>query len=337
MARPVPSGMLSSPNTPLPSWTRDGTGRRIAVLGADGFIGSHVVRTALAAGTEVVALCVKNPWRLADLEGSKLAIERVPEGRWWTPGGANRIGESLSEVEALVVLAYKPPADRFGSRALNQELRTNAGGAARLARLAAAHELRFVFASSADVYGPWHEKPVSEQVSPDPVSAYARAKWEAERLVADAFGRARRHVSLRFSTVYGPGENGPRAIPSFIRAFARGARPVVRGAGGDVRDYVHVQDVSIAVLNAALGATGATVLNVGSGTGRSTLEVLAAVAATMGVPAGALHEPSTTPPSRLVLDIRGARAELGYEPTADFRSALREEVGWLTETLARAS
>ncbi len=46
--------------------------------------------------------------------------------------------------------------------------------------------------------------------------------------------------------MFGPGENGPRAIPSFVRALHAGVRPVVDGDGSDVRDYVHVVDVAAA-------------------------------------------------------------------------------------------
>jgi UDP-glucose 4-epimerase len=200
---------------------------------------------------------------------------------------------------------------------LTHELEVNTAGAERVA---AAAPGRVVFASSADVYGPWHDDPVSEDVPAAPATPYAVAKLEAERRL-DA-------VSLRIATVFGPGENGPRAIPSFVRALRAGERPVVHGDGEDLRDYVHVVDVAAALLNAIV-AEPAGVLNVGSGTGRTTLEILEAVCRACGREPDAEHVPATRPSSRLVLDSARARDALGFLPTADFDAALAEEVRWL--------
>jgi nucleoside-diphosphate-sugar epimerase len=327
-----------APSTTPAPWLRDAAGHRIAILGADGFIGSHLTRVALLSGARVSALCIKEPWRLEDLSDRALTVERIGSGHWWTAEALSRVAGLLPEVDALVVLAYRPPtADSVRDR-LAHELRINTRTVGRLAHLAAARELRFVFASSADVYGPWHDEPVSERVLAQPITPYASAKWEAERLIADAFRGSPRHVSLRLATVYGPGENGPRAIPSFIRTLARGERPVVYGDGLDVRDYVHVRDVAAAALNAAVGPADLDpAVNIGTGLGRTTLEVLAAVAETMGVDSVAVHEPTDRPPSRLVLEVGRARASLDLDPAADFASSLAEEADWLLDVLMAAS
>jgi nucleoside-diphosphate-sugar epimerase len=160
------------------------------------------------------------------------------------------------------------------------------------------------------------------------VTAYAHAKLEAERLVAGACG-ARGHVCLRIGTVFGPGEDGPRAIPAFVRALNRASPAVVHGDGADVRDYVHVSDVVAATLNAALADDPPPVVNVGSGVGRTTLDVLHAVAGAVGVEPLVRYEPSTRLRSRLVLDVGLARRALGVEPRVDFAALVAEEARWL--------
>jgi nucleoside-diphosphate-sugar epimerase len=181
-----------------------------------------------------------------------------------------------------------------------------------------------VFASSADVYGSWHDEPVSEDTEPAPATPYAVAKLRVEQRLA-----SRDAVSLRIATVYGPGEAGPRAIPSFIRALAGGSAPIVYGDGNDVRDLVHVVDVAAALLNAAVADTPAAVLNIGSGVGMTTREVLDAVCASAGRHTTPEWAPATRPASRLVLDSSRARAALGFDPRRDFDAALAEEVRWL--------
>ncbi len=306
-------------------------GRHVIVLGADGFIGSHVVRAALAAGGHVDALCIKDPWRLRDLaEAERLRLEFVPEGRWWEASYSDALSGALDETAALVLLAYEPPASGPEEMRLRHELDVNAAGTARIAAAAADSGCRAVFTSSADVYGPWHTEPVSESATPRPVTPYAHAKLEAERLLArsHAVGSA---VSLRLSTVFGLGEDGPRAIPSFVRALARGEAPVVHGEGADVRDYVHVSDVAGAIVNACVRSLeGERALNVGSGTGRTTLDILNYVKEAMKIDREPRLEPANRPRSRLVLEIERARSVLSFAPNPDFAGALREEVRWLS-------
>jgi nucleoside-diphosphate-sugar epimerase len=134
--------------------------------------------------------------------------------------------------------------------------------------------------------------------------------------------------------VFGAGENGPRAIPSFTRALAAKRRPVVGGDGSDVRDFVHVADVGAAFVNAVLRSSDDvddSVLNVGSGRGRSTLEILGHVAGAIGTVADPEFAPTTRPPSRLVLDTQRATRALGLVARDDFERALAEEVNWLVE------
>src|SRR5436305_6818712 len=302
---------------------------RLAVLGADGFIGSRVVRAALASGADATAICVRPPWRLDDIGFAPLRTVQMRGRRWWGTQGLDSMAIAMADADALVLLAYEAPASRLGEAALDHERRVNAAGAQRVAAIAAELGLRVVFASSADVYGAWSDAPVRESTEPSPHTPYAIAKAEAEHLVANACRRSRGAVSVRLSTVFGPREHSSRAIPAFMRALAAGERPVVHGDGSDMRDYVYVDDVARAVVHCALdpfafSAVG-RVVNVGSGIGRSTLEVLSAVGAVLGVDPAPVHVPSEREPSRLVVDPTRARCGLGFGNRTAFDEGLRRE------------
>ena len=314
-----------------PGWVRDAGELGIAVLGADGFIGSHVVAMASASGAAVTALCVKEPWRL-DGSGDDVELIPVRDGRWWEEDRVAELEPVLRRMDALALLAYRPPDSRESDAWTEHERSVNTEGAHRVAELAAATGTRVVFTSSADVYGPWHDDPVDEAEEPAPATPYARAKLEAEGLVRRACGGPAGAVCLRLATVYGPGEDGPRAIPSFTRALLRGEEPLVHGDGSDVRDYVHVGDVAGAIVNACRpgeGEAAEQVLNVGSGVGRSTEEILEAVAGAVGAEPRARFVPSPRPPTRLVVRTERAARSLGMGSPAEFETTLDEEVGWL--------
>jgi nucleoside-diphosphate-sugar epimerase len=308
----------------LPPWIVEGAGSRIAVLGADGFIGSWVVRAALAAGAEVRALAVKEPWRLP-AAAPGLSIARIPDGRWWEAAG--EVETALDGADALALLAYAPPPDRAPDAWFEHEMSVNTAGAETVAGAAARAGARVVFASSADVYGSWRDGTLADDDEPAPVTPYSRAKLEAERLVGSA---DRSNLSLRIGTVYGPGENGPRAIPAFIRAHLAGGPAVIHGEGTDVKDYVHVADVAGAFVNACLGGAAEwPTANVGSGRGRTTLEVLEAVREAAGADLPVEHGESTRAPSRIVLGTARAEGSLGFSARADFVAALAEEIAWI--------
>ena len=303
MRRPPPS--LAN----RPDWLWDCHGTSIAVVGADGFIGAHVVALALAAGARVRAVCVRDPWRLSELP---VAPELHPD--WVELEGL--------DVDAIALLAYEPPASYEHEAWLKHELAVNTERALRLARSAPT----VVFASSADVYGPWHDGPVDEDFEPRPVTPYAQAKLATERALA---GRSEQAVSLRLATVYGPSEHAARAIPSFICALAQGRSAVVHGDGSDVRDYVHVRDVAAAIVACCARPPTDKVLNVGSGTGRSTMDVLRSIGSVLGVESKARFEPASRAPSRLILRTTAGREAIGYRPREDFATGLREEAEWL--------
>ncbi|MDP2710655.1 MAG: NAD(P)-dependent oxidoreductase [Solirubrobacteraceae bacterium] len=307
-----------------PDWLAGAGGRTLVVLGADGFIGSWVVRLALHAGAHVVGLCVKQPWRLADLPGERLALEAVPGGRWWEPAQLDVLARVLPGATALVHLGYEPPpagADRGA-----HERAVNVAAAGRVARVAAAAGARIVFASSADVYGPWHDDPVDESVPARPATPYAEAKLAAESLVLAAPDAC----CLRIATVFGPGELGPRAIPAFVRALADARPATLHGDGADVRDYVGVAEVAAAIVNATDERVDPPpLLNLGSGVGRSTRAILETVAGALGAEPAASSVESGRAPSRLVVDAGAARRLLGFAADPGFADAVAREARWM--------
>ena len=293
----------------------------IAVTGAGGFIGSHVVRALDCAGIAVRALLgpaadtvVDAPAGVAVMRGSvndRATVERLVDG-----------------ASAIVHLAGPPSVvGSFDDPA--GFVRVHVEGTATLCDVASASGVRrIVHVSSAEVYGRPDENPVAEQSPLRPRSPYAASKVGAEAIVGAA-ARAGRFetIILRPFSVYGPGMRQSSLLGSLVRAARRG-EPVAVRVPTAVRDHVHVDDATRAMLRAldVPLAAGPAVYNVCSGDGRAAGELCRLVAALGAVPLA----PGGTEADRwptvdidaLVGDPTLASLELGWTATTSIESGL---------------
>jgi UDP-glucuronate 4-epimerase len=187
---------------------------------------------------------------------------------------------------------------------------------------------RLVYASSSSVYGNALTYPTTEDDVPRPHSPYGVTKLAAEHLCtlyADNFGVPA--VSLRYFTVYGPGQRPDMAFNRFIRATLAG-RPIgVFGTGEQIRDFTFVDDIVRAnVLAAERDVRPGSVFNVSGGTSISVNEVLEVLAGIAGRP---LEVDRTDAVAGDVRQTGGSadriRDQLGWEPTVDIESGLRAQ------------
>jgi nucleoside-diphosphate-sugar epimerase len=109
-----------------------------------------------------------------------------------------------------------------------------------------------VTASSAAVYGDADQLPLSEVHVGSCLSPYAESKWENEHQIQQSRKDGLNAIALRFFNVYGPGQSATggyaSVIPKFIDMMSIGEAPTVHGDGSQTRDFVHVRDVSVAIL-----------------------------------------------------------------------------------------
>jgi len=175
---------------------------------------------------------------------------------------------------------------------------------------------------------------VDEDAALRPRSLYAASKTAQEHYAlawSEATGGS--VVALRYHNVYGPGM--PRDTPYsgvaaiFRSSLEKGEAPRVFEDGGQMRDFVHVDDVAAANLAAMTPRDGFTAVNVCSGRPVSILEVATALCDARGDSGGALS-PVITGQYRsgdvrhIVADPARAAAELGFRAAVDPREGLRE-------------
>jgi UDP-glucose 4-epimerase len=304
------------------------------VTGGAGYIGAHVVHAMVAAGEEVVVLDDLSTGDAARLDG----LPSVPlvVGSVRDRGLVRRVLREHA-VQGVVHVAGKKQVAESVADPLTYYAENVEGLVALLESCRAKGVSRFVFSSSAAVYGSPDADPVTEDAPCRPVSPYGQTKLVGEWLLRDcaaAWGLAA--TSLRYFNVAGAadprlGDTGAaNLVPLVFTALDAGSPPVVFGAdhatpdGTGVRDFVHVADVAAAHLAAAraltAGSPGGT-YNVGRGEGSSVLDVLRVVGEVTGAdttPTIAGQRPGD--PGSVVAAVGRIERELGFRAEHDLRA-----------------
>jgi UDP-glucose 4-epimerase len=307
------------------------------ITGGAGYIGAHVVRAMTAAGERVVVL--------DDLSSGDAG--RLPDG---VPLVRGPVGDRALVDEVLAghgvtgvvhLAALKRPAESV-ARPLRYYRANVHGLTVLLEAVAAAGVRRFVFSSSAAVYGAPDVELVTEETPCRPVNPYGETKLAGEWLVRSA-GAAHGIATacLRYFNVAGAArpelaDSGAfNIIPMFFERISRGEAPEIFGDdyptpdGTCVRDYVHVADLAEAHLAAArwLGEAGPAAaggpaeltVNIGTGRGVSVRELATLIAEVTGhrgpAPKVAGRRPGDPP--RVVASAARARERLGFTARRD--------------------
>jgi ADP-L-glycero-D-manno-heptose 6-epimerase len=187
---------------------------------------------------------------------------------------------------------------------------------------AVATKARVVWASSCSVYGRG-PVPMRESQTPDPLNVYAFSKLTMERLALRYAPRlAHPIVALRYSNVYGPGEDHKGKLASMVHQLARqmraGQRPRIFTAGQQKRDFVFIDDAVEANLK-ALSCKKSGAFNVGAGRAWTFNQLVAELNRALGthLEPDYFQNPYGFTQEWTEVDLTESRRHLGYEPRFD--------------------
>ncbi|MDP3321970.1 MAG: UDP-glucose 4-epimerase GalE [Hydrogenophaga sp.] len=302
---------------------------KILVVGGAGYIGSHMVKHVGLAGSAVTTLDnLSGGHRDAVLHGEFVQgdiADRALLDRLLAEGGFDAVMHFASFIQ--VGESVVAPAKYYQNNVVNTLNLLDA--------MVAAGVKRFIFSSTAAIFGEPQSDTIDEQHRLQPINPYGRTKLMVEQALADydrAYGL--KSVCLRYFNAAGAdpeGQLGERhepethLIPLVLQA-ASGRRPHISVFGRDydtpdgtcIRDYVHINDLCQAhglALQSLMGGAGSQAYNLGNGSGFSVQQVIDTAREVTGREIPVVYaERRAGDPARLVADSRAATAQLGWKP-----------------------
>jgi NAD dependent epimerase/dehydratase len=310
----------------------------VAVTGAEGFIGSHLVEALVRRGYRVRAMVLYNMhssrgW-LEELPAGTLDQVEVVFGDVRDPASVRHVVEGAAVVYHLAALGSVP----YSYRAPRSFVDTNVIGTLHvLEAVRACGTPRLVHTSTSETYGTARSVPISEAHPLQAQSPYAASKVAADKLAESyylSFGTP--VVTLRPFNTFGPRQSARAVIPAIIIQLAAGSRELKLGALDPTRDFTYVSDTAQAFVDlgeAPASAVVGEVFNAGTGADVSIGQLAADIARLMGIDADISEDPRRLRPKdsevqRLCCDAGRLRDRTGWQPRLTREQGLEQTIEW---------
>ena len=304
-------------------------GRKVLVTGGAGFIGSHLVER-LSSRNELTVLDDLSTGSVRNLEDCRDKV-RIHKGSILQP---KVLAVVMEHAEVVYHLAAKTsPAESVEHP--EEYWRTNVEGTLNTLKAAVdAGAKRFVFVSTAAVYGNVEANPKVESMRPSPASPYATTKMVGEFACEETSQlKGIETVVLRIFNAYGPRQD-PRSayagvIARFCAAVAHGRPIEVHGDGEQTRDFLYVGDAAAALELAGERDVAGQIFNIGSGSAISVSDVAKALSDITVTPVKAVRKPARAGDVRHSrADVESAMDLLGFAPKTSLREGLERTLSY---------
>lgn len=302
------------------------------IIGGTGFIGRRVVDVLLSTGRQVsVVGRHKQPSRT------------LPENvRYFSGDIADKgfMAKRFREADEVIDLAYSSvPKTSFEDPV--KDIINNLPASVGMLELACTLRIRkMVFVSSGGtIYGEPSHLPIPETHPTNPISPYGITKLALEKY-AFMFHRLKGLpiVCVRPSNPFGEGQEpfvGQGFIATAIASILSGNEISIFGEKGTIRDYIYIDDLARGILAALDSGWPGECYNIGSGIGRSNLEIIASisrVAGKHGLKPKVRHQPGRPfDVSANILDSSQLREISGWQPESGFDGAIEQTFNWYLE------
>ena len=303
----------------------------VLVTGGLGYIGSYAVRELLDRGWRVRIL--DNRYRSDPDTATELAqlpgVEVVEGDIRYSHTVESAVAGTEAVVHLAAVCINKSVSDP------TESLDVNLIGTQNVLAAASREGVRkFVFASSASVYGNPTVLPMREDDQLAPLTPYCVAKTACEQML-DFYARRDQMswAALRFFNVYGPGQPVDAyytsVIVTFMQRLAAGVSPVIDGRGDQSMDFVHVADVARAIGVSLDSELPNCPLNIGTGRQTSIAELADLLIRAMGAEVEPVFKPREVLVARREASMDRTLALLDWAPRVTLEEGVASLVDWL--------
>lgn len=304
-------------------------GQRCILLGGGGFIGTNLCRRLIAEGAEVIVV------------SPQVIMEDALVGATWartTLEDTDRISGHIQPGDFVFHMVSTTVPATSNENVL-ADVATNVLPTLRLLEVLRHKQVaRLVFLSSGGtVYGKNVPIPTPEDAANEPLCSYGIHKLAIEKYLAlYKHLHSLDSITLRVANPFGPYQiGGAQGVVATIIRKAIMQQPItIWGDGSVVRDYIYVTDLVEAIIQTALlaDAGAPSIYNIGSGEGRSILDILNTVQAIHDNPLDVVYEKgraADVPVS--ILDISRAKTYLNWTTKKNWEDAIAETYQWVAQ------
>lgn len=306
------------------------------VTGAAGFIGSHLCRKLIKEGFSVTGvdsftdsypkwikernikpLLKEKKFKLLNSDLNDLELKKL-----------------LSETDYVFHHAAQAGVRTSWGENFSIYIKNNIEATQKLLEAAKNSRIKkFIYASSSSVYGFCPDLPMSETSSLYPFSPYGVSKLAAENLCFLYFKNYNvPTVSLRFFTVYGPGQRPDMAFHKFFKAIAEDKQITVYGDGKQTRDFTYVDDIIEANFSSLKNGVPGKIYNIGGGSRKKLEEIFPILESICQKKIKKIREEKQKGDvPHTLADIQKAHKDLNYSPQIQLSDGLKEEWSWIQE------
>jgi UDP-glucose 4-epimerase len=297
---------------------------KLLITGGCGFIGSHVTELAVKRGHKVLVLDNLSTGQQEYLADGALFF-KCDITAW-----LDLVSEFVDfEPDIVLHLAAQAAISRSWDQPTNDAWQ-NVIGTLNILRVSERKQVqRVVVASTSAVYSQESIFPISLGDRLEPNTPYGISKLAAESYARLLFPNS---IVLRLGNVYGPrqvplGEN--QVIAHMLEHFEEGKPFYIHGDGNQERDFVYVEDVAEAFLQAAESSSSPGTYNVATGNSISIMKLAEMFAAQYGVPDYKWEHDDKHDPRRMVgLDVSASSKRLGWTAKIGIQEGLRRTISW---------
>ncbi|QRG66237.1 NAD-dependent epimerase/dehydratase family protein [Brevibacillus choshinensis] len=308
---------------------------KVLVTGGAGFIGSHIVDRLIADNLQVIVVDNLSTGRRHQVH---------PSATFYPCDITSHALEQIFEQEkpdAVIHQAAQVDVRQSMHAPLHDAI-VNIIGTLRLLECSVLHSIqKFIYASSAAVYGKPHTTSINETHPIQPLSCYGISKYTPEQYIgvfSEQYGL--NYTILRYANVYGErqelaGEGG--VIPNFVLKMLQNTPPQIYGDGLQTRDFIHVEDVAAANV-AALSAGDREVLNVATSQALSINDLVELLNEMMSIRIAPVYMPAREGDIRdSCLNNERTREVLQWEPQVSLHRGLLQTIHYVRNKMSIVS